>query len=370
MVAGIITGATGDGKGVAGISSTARILPIRVFDNAGFIAEGPSVDVSVLIAALDRARQNGARIINLSLGGALHSFSERLALSACDSAGILVVCAAGNGDSQGFGVNNDTSPIYPASYSVPGIISVAATDEEQQLTVFSNFGQSSVDIAAPGQFIVGCDVPRKTLHEWDFRFGWQGWSEYIMRGSGWVWDYYLGRLSLVTSGPWPYYAGSYAARSSFTLISPLVDLRNQRGARLEVDVAGRLGADDYLSLSTKRNDEPEVAHGGILLYPGWAYETLQRDISRLDGSIGEVDMYLFADLFGWGTSSSGILAIDKVAVTVLDQSAFATEAVWYSDGTSFAAPIVSGVAAMMMSQNPQLSHLEVRKKILDTASPA
>ena len=46
MVAGIITGATGDGKSVAGICPTARILPIRVFDNAGFIAEGSSVDVS------------------------------------------------------------------------------------------------------------------------------------------------------------------------------------------------------------------------------------------------------------------------------------------------------------------------------------
>lgn len=368
MVAGIITGATGDGKNVAGICPTARILPIRVFDNAGFIAEGHSVDVSVLIAALDQARRHGARIINLSLGASLYSFSEQLALSACDSAGILIVCAAGNGNSQGLGVNNDNSPIYPASYNIPGIISVAATDEEQQLSVFSNFGQTSVDIAAPGQFIVGCDVPRKTLYTWDFRLGWQGWSQFVLSGNGWVWDYYLGRPSLVTSGPWPYYAGSYAPNSSTTLLSPLVDLRNQKGARLDMDVIGRLGADDYLSLSTKRSGETETTYGGILLYPGWAYETIQRDISRLDGSVGEIDIYLFADLFGWGTYSSGTLALDRASISVLDQGAFATEAVWYADGTSFAAPIVSGVAAMIMSQNPQLSHLQVRQKIFDTAT--
>jgi len=368
MVAGIITGATDDGKSVAGICPTARILPIRVFDNAGFIAEGPSVDVSVLIAALDRARTHGARIINLSLGGPMYSFAERSALSVCDSAGILLVCAAGNGDAQGFGVNNDTSPIYPASYDVPGIISVAATDENRQIAIFSNFGPESVDIAAPGQFIVGCDVPRKILYNWDFRFGWQGWKEFIVRGNGWVVDYYLGRLSLVTSGPWPYYAGPYAANSLFGLTSPRVNLRWQKGARLELGVIGLLGADDYLSLSTKRSDESEAKYGGILLYPGWTYETIQRDISRLDGSICELDIYLFADLFGWGTYSSGTLAIDNAMITVLDQSAFATEAVWYADGTSFAAPIISGVAAMMISQNPRLTHLQVREKILATAT--
>jgi hypothetical protein len=369
MVAGIITGHTDDGKSIAGISSQVRIMPIRVFDNAGFIAEGPSVDVSTLTAALDLARANGARIINLSLGGTIYSYTEWLALNACHNAGILLVCAAGNGDSRGIGYSNDGQfPIYPASYDIPGIISVAATDEAGNLTDFSNFGAASVDIAAPGQFIVGCDVARRTLYSWDFAYGWQGWAESILSGNGWVWDDYDGRMSLVTSGPWPYYAAPYAPYSIMSLTSPQIDLRNQAGARLEIDFIGSLGEDDYLTLMAKRNDEAEAAFAGVLLYPGWIYDTIQRDISRLDGSIGEVEIFLLADFFGWGAYSSGTLAIDYAAVTVLDRSVAATEAVWYADGTSFAAPIVSGVAAMMMSQNPQLSHLQIRQHILNTAT--
>jgi hypothetical protein len=370
LVAGIITGRTNDRKGVAGITPTARILPIRVFDNAGFIADGATVDVSVLVAALDRARTHGARIINLSLGGPLYSFAERLALSSCDAAGILLVCAAGNGDSFGLGVSNDNVPVYPAGYNIPGIISVAATDEENRLALFSNYGVRSVHLAAPGQFMVGCDVPRRTLYAWDFRFGWQGWTESVARGHGWTWDYYLGQLCLVTSGPWPYYAAPYLPRSRMTLLSPRMDLRNQTGARLEIGVIGRLGLDDYLTFSTRRSNERDGVFGGVLLYPGWTYDELHRDISRLDGSIGNVDIHLVADFGGWGTYSSGTLGIDFVAVTVLDRSSLATEAIWYADGTSFAAPVVSGVAAMMMSQNPRLSHLEVRQALLDTATPA
>lgn len=79
---------SGHGTMVAGISPKALILPIRLFDNAGLIATNSRVDVSVLISALDRARPYEARIINLSLGGPLCSFAERLSLSECYRANI------------------------------------------------------------------------------------------------------------------------------------------------------------------------------------------------------------------------------------------------------------------------------------------
>jgi subtilisin family serine protease len=370
MVAGIIAGATDDGKSVAGISPTARVLPLRVFDNAGFIAEGASVDVSVLIAALDQARAHGARIINLSLGGPLYSFSERLALSACDAAGILLVCAAGNGNSQGFGVDNDTSPIYPASYNLPGIVSVAASEEENQLTVFSNFGASSVDIAAPGQFIVGCDVPRQTLYNWDFSTGPQGWISDVISGNGWVWTSFGGDWGIFSRSfqSW----GFYVANSSMFLDSPLINLIGRTGARAEIEFSPLqiLGSGDYLSLSTETASSSKFVD--LIAYPWSAADRAMRDISHLDGQVGWLSIYFKADLFGGflNTVSNGMLGITNVRVTVLDDSAFATEAVWYADGTSFAAPIVSGVAAMVMSQNPQFSHLEVRQKLLETATPS
>ncbi len=70
-------------------------------------------------------------------------------VSAANSAGVLLVAAAGND-----GSNNDLTPVYPASFDLPNIISVAATDQNDDLVAFSNFGPNSVDIAAPGTYII------------------------------------------------------------------------------------------------------------------------------------------------------------------------------------------------------------------------
>jgi len=369
MVAGIITGNTDEGVGVAGICENARILPIRVFDNAGFIAEGSTVDASVLISALDQARLSGAKVVNLSLGGSAYSYFESLAVDKCHSAGMLLVCAAGNGGSDGFGDNNDVLPTYPASYPSDCILSVAATDENDELTIFSNFGSTSVDIAAPGQFIVGCDVPRSTLYEWTFNSGWEGWNSVPLSGYGWVWDNFTGEWGLSTRGsPFSFLAGFYAANSSMFLSSPLLDLRGEVGARAEFDVSGSLGFDDYISLSFL-DAQNESHFMGIISYPGWNYGSLNVDISAFDGTLGQLDINFLADLFGWGIYSSGIFTFENIRVTSLDQSAWAADSIWYSQGTSFSAPIVTGVAAAIFSQAPNLTAVQVKNLILTNARP-
>ena len=76
----------------------------------------------------------------------LHCKSNR----AVDAAGHLFVAAAGNGGADGVGDNTDTTPQYPSSYNSTNIISVAATDSRDTLANFSNYGSTSVDLAAPG----------------------------------------------------------------------------------------------------------------------------------------------------------------------------------------------------------------------------
>src|SRR5262249_3127616 len=85
------------------------------------------------------------RVTNNSWGGG--GFYQPLsdAIQASGNAGILFVAAAGNSAS-----NNDTTPAYPGSYTLSNIISVAATDHNDKLTSFSNYGVTSVDLAAPG----------------------------------------------------------------------------------------------------------------------------------------------------------------------------------------------------------------------------
>ena len=137
-VAGTIAAQGNNGIGVAGVDWRASIMVCKFMGpNGGYTSDA--------VEALNYAVANGAVISNNSWGGGYPSQSLQYAISRADAAGHLFVAAAGNN-----GSNNDTTPSYPASYTNPNIISVAATDHRDVLASFSNFGATSVDLAAPG----------------------------------------------------------------------------------------------------------------------------------------------------------------------------------------------------------------------------
>ena len=132
-----IAGAIGNNNlGIAGVDWNVRIIPLKVIGSQGYGYESDAID------AILYANQNGADVISISWGGT--GFNQALK-DAIDASPALVVCAAGNS-----GQNNDNSPVYPASYASANIISVAASDQNDNLASFSNYGTVSVDIAAPG----------------------------------------------------------------------------------------------------------------------------------------------------------------------------------------------------------------------------
>jgi len=93
---------------------------------------------------------------------------------------------------------------------------------------------------------------------------------------------------------------------------------------------------------------------------------VSRDISTFDNLVGRAALILAADVFGWGQYSTGQIGIQRIRITALNQGAASGNALRYNDGTSFSAPMVSGIAAMLFSQNPSLSYGAVRQIILDT----
>jgi subtilisin family serine protease len=141
-VAGVIAAAGNNREGISGVMWSAKIMPLKVLDAVGCGIVGNE------IAAIEYAIQKRAQIIVLSSGAFGFSHSELDVLKAASDAGVLVVAAAGNSAS-----NNDNSPVYPASYGLPNIISVAASDFNDRLAVFSNSGHTSVDLAAPGDCV-------------------------------------------------------------------------------------------------------------------------------------------------------------------------------------------------------------------------
>jgi len=132
-VAGTIAQTTDNGYGVAGLAFNAKIMPLRVLNSQGF---GQVSDIS---DAIRFAADNGAQVINMSLGGPLPSLVMSRAIKYANKKGVTVVAAAGNGGKRG--------PSYPAAYN--GVIAVAATQFDQNTTFYSQWGKF-VDIAAPG----------------------------------------------------------------------------------------------------------------------------------------------------------------------------------------------------------------------------
>lgn len=143
-VAGIAAARVNNGLGIAGIAGLSRdgvtgvrLMPVKVFDRFG---RGSSFSISEGIVW---AADHGARVISLSLGSPIYSPALARAVSYAQEKGCLVVAAAGN---QGSFI-----PIYPAA--LPGVLAVGATDAEDRLTSYSNYGPW-VSLAAPGHEIL------------------------------------------------------------------------------------------------------------------------------------------------------------------------------------------------------------------------
>jgi len=141
-VSGIIASKGDNGVGITGVCWSASIMPLKILDAKG---DGSVADE---LAAIQYALDQGATIINVSLGGSGYSSGEYEAIESARDAGLLFVAAAGND-----GADNDSTPVYPASYDLDNIVAVAVTDYNDNLASWSNYGYTSVDVAAPGVYI-------------------------------------------------------------------------------------------------------------------------------------------------------------------------------------------------------------------------
>lgn len=134
-VAGTVGAVGHNNLGVTGVAWEAQMMPVR-FISGGF---GNTADA---IAALTYADAQGARITQNSWGGTNHN---QALVDTLDASPALHICAAGNSSN-----NSDVKPVYPGAYPLKNILTVAATDSDDRLARFSNYGRVSVDLAAPG----------------------------------------------------------------------------------------------------------------------------------------------------------------------------------------------------------------------------
>ncbi|HST23347.1 MAG TPA: S8 family peptidase [Blastocatellia bacterium] len=151
-VAGTIGAVGNNGEGTTGVAWHVKLMSLKFLGGSKGSGSTSNAIKAINYVIDQKNRGTNVRVINASWGDGSDSQSLREAIAAAGNVGIVFVCAAGNGGSDGFGDDIDEIPDFPAGYStsLDNVISVAAIDSGDNLAGFSNFGHSSVTVAAPG----------------------------------------------------------------------------------------------------------------------------------------------------------------------------------------------------------------------------
>ena len=345
-VAGIIGASGNDGIGVTGVCWRSNIMAVRILDAAGY---GTTEQIT---NGIYFAVRNGARVINMSLGSnALESGEDTLfqaAINEAKSNEVIVVAAAGNGDQ-----NNDYNDFFPANYTQTGynldnVISVAAVERDNYLASFSNYGSDSVDIGAPGVDILSTFAGQQviTLENFSDWTRYSGWSRYydrdygdfLINPSSWPGGYYRNNLD---AGAFKEFDLSiYGADGATVSFYMGLDL-SYHSYVIEIDESELGGENDAVQI--------ECGNNHIDALSGSSFSSSMVDLIYLEYDLNPYFSDNATVGFNLITNSSGTysgVGINYLSINRLYLNATACS---YFDGTSMAAPYVSGALAMLIA---------------------
>jgi len=301
--------ALANGVGVVGVvpNGQMNLHIVKVFGASGWAYS------SSLIAAADQCADNGANVINMSLGGSFSSTTERNAFARLNSAGVLSIAAAGN--------DGSTRSSYPASYDA--VVSVAAIDRNKQHASFSQ-RNSQVEIAAPGVDVMST-VPRG-----------------------------MGQLSLFNVGGSSYSAiamdGSPDGDRTGALVNCGLGTSTCQGVQNSICLIER----GQVSFSDK---VLACQNGG-----GRAAVIYNNEAGDLNGTLGGVSVTIPAVGISQAAGQEALNSLGATAQVNVGSSHWAS-----FNGTSMASPHVAGVAALVWSHFPDCTNDEIRAALNATA---
>ncbi len=144
-VAGTTSAVGNNGIGVNGVNWNAKIMALKATDASGGLPQSATIEALGYMVRMKTQYGVNVVVSNNSYGGPGFNQASMDAIQASINVGIPFVAAAGNS-----GTDNDLLPNYPSGYPLDGIISVAASDDQDRMAGFSQFGLNTVDLAAPG----------------------------------------------------------------------------------------------------------------------------------------------------------------------------------------------------------------------------
>lgn len=342
-VAGIVAAAR-NGRGTVGIAPEASLRVYQVFRLRNGNPVASDADV---IAALDAAVADGCRIVNMSLGGSSDSEAERTAIQRAYQSGILIVAAAGNSEDAARGAVGTASDSFPAAY--PESFTVGAVDRRDELAAFSGTGPS-VSVVAPGVGIYST-VP-------------------VGRGSREV------TASFVSDGSRLAMDVAIPDGSSGTSLSQSQVTSCGFGSPSEVEACQPVGkvalisrgpsapGQTALSFYDKIRSARQAGAVAVLLYNHRYGDPRTAGAIADSISLGSGHPVMVMSL----AAGDGEALVDRASQGKLSVSAQVTPSDYAAlDGTSMAAPVVSGVAALLWSAFPSLDQVALRQLLSESA---
>lgn len=342
-VAGTI-GAKGDNNaGITGVCKTSSIMSIRVLGLAG----GTTANI---VAGLNYAVKNGAKVVNMSLGGSSFDSSLNTAINNAKTAGVVVVVAAGN-DAK----DTTSSGVYPCNFTQDNLLCVASIDQSFSLATSSNYSTTHVDIGAPGTNILSA-WPGVELTD-DFSTGWTGVSS---TGNADVWVNSACIISGTTydtlvypeeqcGSPYGPYSNNQDDRAYKSF-----DLSSYQGARLEYYARIRTEKSfDIFSIGFDKNNSSSDP------FDSSAGDTILATLSGDKGTSWLKNEYSLSNCLseecsiGFKFISDANLTNEGVSITALKISFAESGSTTYkvTSGTSMASPHAAGVAALVYASN-------------------
>ncbi len=337
-----VIGAVGNnGIGISGVDWRVSLMPLR------------AATLSDTISAFVYARQKGARAINFSAGFPVYSQALK---DTIDNLGtVLVVNAADNGGFNGRGDNSDKVADFPCKFKSANLICVAASNQRDTLTTFSNFGPASVDLAAPGQNILGAYPPRALSYDLNEFFD-EPIGRRLQRGGR---HDHWGLTSKLGGSLTDSTRGGYRNNTNSFVTTRAIDLRQRRACEIDFYLLTRLQkGPDRLLVETKRGNGR------------W------RKLGSYTGTNkGDFHFLRFPKRFS-GTSNARVrfrlhsdaqIHLDGVYVDDLQVTCVTTAPTYaYADGTSFSAPQVAGAAGLIFANSPTASVADVKAQLISS----
>ena len=366
-ISSLVSGAN-DGIGMQGIAPDAYVIPLRV---AGEWFDGITRPT---LAAVNEALEYvyykpEIRVLNLSLSLGKGDLLAKTLDKFDQDNRVLVVCSASNGGVDKIGDDNDIAQIMPASLGNDCIISVASIDHKGNLSKFSNYGKTSVDLAAPGEDIFMATIKDK-LKEfypiipsyWSQTFGWTESPLSWIQGSLYQESFWYKSPTFIS----PYTTVPFLTELSNYLDS--IDISQAIQPKIVLNLNYQIVGDGsyaYLYSSDKELGPYTLKY----TFRGYTGQLpLKRLLISFDEYAGSDKLFLKIiflkngpyDYFNLGTLELWDLDVDDYQGTPKYE---------FDSGTSFSAPVVSAVASMLFSHRPDLLASDVKKIILDSVQP-